>query len=238
MSEEWIWNDFLSEMRSAGYSMDEISDKWEDVKEGDADPEDFLEVENEEEEESSSSEQEDSEEFSQESSSEEETVSFADAIGSNSTESEEDEENDVEEEDSSSSDSPEGSSSEASMLETSQEGGSMNPGSGWAESINQGWGMLWASDKEVGTKEWEDTTEKIATVAEQANLGENMSWYIRENLMSEKEDDPKSALMMSLLMAAVMTLPQRPDAVKRIKNELQNGSRSKNKSEESKEDDE
>ena len=230
---EYSWNQFLSEMRSEGYEMEEISDKWSEVKEGEADPEDFLsegeqggsEVDSGDSDDAGESgdsrvsgegsgDRDSSDSTSDNSdgdsdSGSEEVVRFSNAISSGSDSSEE---------------GSEGSEGDGSEVERSDSSSDLESGpsrSDWADSINQGWGMIWSADKEPNTDEWEESTEKVAAIAEQANLGENVSWYIEENFMSEKDDDPKSALVMSLIMAGVMTLPQRPDAVEKIKSAVQ-----------------
>lgn len=224
MSMEISYQDFSGALRREGESMKSIGEKWQMIKDGEADPENFLpadyeldeeeasdnnthesQAEGEEDSTNDSPPSEDSSDSSaQASSGEEETITFSEAL-------EADEEEEESGEDSASSDT------DNDVEETAVDVEPARSGAAWDDSINQAWGMIWASDKEVNTAEWEEASDKAAAIAEKANLGTNLEWYIEENFMKRDEEDPKSALIMSLIMAFGMTLPQRPEVMKKIK---------------------
>lgn len=106
---------------------------------------------------------------------------------------------------------------------------------GLDSAINDGWGRIATIDLDPEEEETTNTRKNIAGLAEDVGLGQNVKWYYEEELKGDT-DDPKKALMGSLIMAMVMTLTVRPELAQKIQKEVKKNKSSTPDTTEDKED--
>lgn len=111
--------------------------------------------------------------------------------------------------------------------ESDVEQGSTTDKKGLDTAINNAWGRLATIDLDPEDDETTNMRKNIQGLAEDVGLGHNAKWYYEEELKGDT-DDPKKAVMGSLLLATVMTLSVRPELAQKIQKEMKN--RKSNKS--------
>lgn len=88
-------------------------------------------------------------------------------------------------------------------------------------AINNAWGRIATIDLDPDDEETTNMRKNIQGLAEDVGLGHNAKWYYEEELKGDT-DDPKKAVMGSLLLATVMTLSVRPELAQKMQRELKN----------------
>jgi hypothetical protein len=126
----------------------------------------------------------------------------------------------------------EGSSDEDDSDEVDVDGSSSSERKGLDTAINNAWGRIATIDLPPEEDETSNMRKNIQGLAEDVGLGHNAKWYYEEELKGDT-DDPKKAVMGSLLLATVMTLSVRPELAQKIRKQMKNKSSSTSKADKS-----
>lgn len=83
-------------------------------------------------------------------------------------------------------------------------------------AINQAWGRIFTIDLDPEEEETSNIRKNLQGLAEDVGLGQNAAHYYEEELKGQT-DDPRSQMLGSLVLAAVLSASMRPDLVQKFK---------------------
>lgn len=91
-------------------------------------------------------------------------------------------------------------------------------------AINKGWGRLLTADLDPDDEEVKNMRKNLKGLAQDVGLGENAKHYYDEHLSGDS-DDPRQALLGSLVLAAMLSLSLRPDLGKKLVNKAKDSNK-------------
>jgi len=94
------------------------------------------------------------------------------------------------------------------------------PRKGLDDAINKGWGRLLTADLDPEDEEVSNMRKNLQGLAEDVGLGENAKHYYDEHLSGDS-DDPRTALLGSLVLAGMLSLSLRPELGKKLVDKAQ-----------------
>lgn len=89
-------------------------------------------------------------------------------------------------------------------------------------AVNQAWGRIFTIDLDPEEEETSNIRKNLQGLAEDVGLGQNAAHYYEEELKGQT-DDPRSQMLGSLVLAAVLSASMRPDLVQKVKNRAEDG---------------
>lgn len=93
-------------------------------------------------------------------------------------------------------------------------------GVGLESAVNNAWGRIFTMDLDPDDQETENVRKNLAGLAEDVGLGQNVNRFYQERLRSDGEMSPEKAVATSVILAAVISLAQRPDLAKKMKKKM------------------
>jgi len=94
---------------------------------------------------------------------------------------------------------------------------------GRSQAINKLWARAFVIDKDPESDDAENIRKNIQAVAEDVDLGENINWYLEEELNLNENQSPKQAMFTSLVMAGLFSLAFRDDIAKKMYDKISEG---------------